>query len=83
MKSKLTCNEILQTLADTVEQRVVCAKGSKVDKAVKQAKKIASGPDLVKSLEEMILLWEEAIGWEQDYMDMADFARDAVKRAKS
>jgi hypothetical protein len=83
MKTKLSCNETLKTLADTVEQRGGYAKGSKVDKAVARAKKIASGPDLVESLERLLKLWEEAIGYEEDYMYMADFARDAIKGAKS
>jgi hypothetical protein len=83
MKGKLSCNETLKTLADTVEQRGGYAKGSKIDKAVARAKKIASGPDLVECLEKLVKLWEEAIGYEDDYMDMADFARDAIKGAKS
>jgi hypothetical protein len=83
VKGKLSLNETLKTLADTVEQRGGYAKGSKVDKAVARAKKIASGPDLVESLERLVKLWEEAIGYEEDYMDMADFARDAIKGANS
>ncbi len=83
MKKKLSLNETLQTLTDTVEQRGGYAKGSKVDKAVARAKKIASGPDLVESLERLVYEWEEAIGYEEGYMRIADFARDAIKGAKS
>jgi hypothetical protein len=83
MKKKLSLNETLQTLADTVEQRGGYATGSKVDKAVARAKKIASGPDLVETLERLVEEWEEAIGYEEGYMSIADFARDAIKGAKS
>lgn len=56
---------------------------SSIAEARANAALIAAAPDLLVALERLLPLWEEAIGHETDYMDMADFARDAIKRAKS
>jgi hypothetical protein len=42
---------------------------------------IAAAPDLLRELKRMLSLWEEAIGWEEDYMDMGDAARIAIAKA--
>lgn len=43
---------------------------------------IAAAPDLLVQLQRLLSLWEEAIGWEKDYMDMGDPARAAISKAK-
>jgi hypothetical protein len=41
-----------------------------------------AAPDLLYELKRLLGLWEEAIGWEKDYMDMADSARKAIAKAE-
>jgi|688.fasta_scaffold591235_3 hypothetical protein len=51
-----------------------------VDEA--NARLIASAPELLAALKRLLPLWEEAIGYEADYMDMANFARAAIETAE-
>ncbi|NBW18789.1 MAG: hypothetical protein EBR82_63525 [Caulobacteraceae bacterium] len=43
---------------------------------------IAAAPELLAACKRLLPLWEEAIGWEDDYMDMADDARAAIAKAE-
>ena len=43
---------------------------------------IAAAPDLLSALKRLLSLWEESIGWEKVYMDMADDARAAIAKAE-
>ena len=43
---------------------------------------IAAAPELLAALKRLLPLWEESIGWEEDYMDMADGARAAIAKAE-
>ena len=43
---------------------------------------IAAAPELLAALKRLLPLWEESIGWEEDYMDMADDARAAIAKAE-
>jgi hypothetical protein len=46
------------------------------------ARLIAAAPDLLSALKRLLPLWEESIGWEKVYMDMADDARAAIAKAE-
>jgi len=46
------------------------------------ARLIAAAPDLLRELKRLLEMWEEAIGWEKDYMDMGDDARAAITKAE-
>jgi len=46
------------------------------------ARLIAAAPELLSELKRMLSLWEEAIGYEKDYMDMGDPARAAIAKAE-
>ena len=41
-----------------------------------------AAPHLLYELKRLLGLWEEAIGWEQAYMDQADSARKAIAKAE-
>ena len=43
---------------------------------------IAAAPELLAALKRLLPLWEESIGWEKNYMDMADDARAAIAKAE-
>jgi len=43
---------------------------------------IAAAPTLLRELRRMLSLWEESIGWEEDYMNMGDAARIAIAKAE-
>ena len=45
------------------------------------ARLIAAAPELLHELQRLLSMWEEAIGWEPDYMDMADSARKVIAKA--
>ena len=42
----------------------------------------AAAPELLAALKRLLPLWEESIGWEKNYMDMADDARAAIDKAE-
>jgi hypothetical protein len=42
----------------------------------------AQRDELLAALKDLLALWEEAIGYEEAYMDMADFARKAIAKAE-
>jgi hypothetical protein len=46
------------------------------------ARLIAAAPTLLCELKRLLSLWEEAIGYEKDYMDMGDPARAAIAKAE-
>lgn len=46
------------------------------------ARLIAAAPELLHELKRLLQLWEEAIGYEDDYMDMGDAARAAIAKAE-
>ena len=46
------------------------------------ARLIAAAPTLLCELKRLLSLWEEAIGYEKDYMDMGDPARAAIANAE-
>ena len=46
------------------------------------ARLIAAAPELLHELQHLLSMWEESIGWEPDYMDMADSARKAIAKAE-
>ena len=52
------------------------------DNAAADARLIAAAPELLAALKRLLPLWEESIGWEEDYMDMADDARAAIAKAE-
>ena len=54
----------------------------KPKEAAANASLIAAAPELLAALKRLLPLWEEAIGYEADYMDMADFARAAIAKAE-
>jgi len=43
---------------------------------------IAAAPELLRELKRMLSLWEDAIDYEKDYMDMGDPARAAIAKAE-
>lgn len=43
---------------------------------------LAAAPYLLKECKRLLIMWEEAIGYEADYMDMADGARAAIAKAE-
>lgn len=43
---------------------------------------MAAAPELLRELKRLLPLWEEAIGYEDDYMDMGDAARAAIAEAE-
>lgn len=45
------------------------------------ARLIAAAPELLHELQHLLSMWEEAIGWKPDYMDMADSARKVIAKA--
>lgn len=46
------------------------------------ARLIAAAPELLRELKRLLAMWEEAIGYEPDYMDMGDAARAAINKAE-
>lgn len=46
------------------------------------ARLMAASPELLRELKHLLSMWEEAIGLEQDYMDMADGARAVIAKAE-
>lgn len=46
------------------------------------ARLIAAAPELLQELKRLLSMWEKAIGWEKDYMDMGDAARAAIAKAE-
>lgn len=46
------------------------------------ARLIAAAPELLSELKSLLSMWEEAIGWEPNYMDMADSARKVIAKAE-
>lgn len=46
------------------------------------ARLIAAAPELLHELQQLLSMWEESIGWEPGYMDMADSARKAIAKAE-
>jgi hypothetical protein len=47
-----------------------------------RAAMIAAAPELLQELKHLLSMWEEAIGWEKDYMDMGNAARAAIAKAE-
>lgn len=43
---------------------------------------MATAPQLLRELNRLLSLWEEAIGYEEDYMDMADVTREVIAKAE-
>ena len=54
----------------------------KVKEAEANARLIAAAPELLRELKHLLSMWEEAIGWEKDYMDMGDSARAVIAKAE-
>jgi hypothetical protein len=52
------------------------------EEAAANARLIAAAPELLRELKHLLSIWEEAIGWEKDYMDMGDAARAAIAKAE-
>lgn len=46
------------------------------------ARLIAAAPELLRELKHLLAMWEESIGWEDDYMDTGDGARAAIAKAE-
>lgn len=46
------------------------------------ARLMAASPALLRELKRLLAMWEEAIGYEPDYMNMADRARAAIAKAE-
>jgi hypothetical protein len=42
----------------------------------------AAAPELLRELKRLLLMWEESIGWEKNYMDLGDDARAAIAKAE-
>lgn len=67
------------------EVAVVCSENLDDDglgQAEADASLIAAAPTLLCELKRLLSLWEEAIGYEEDYMDMGDSARAAIAKAE-
>ena len=43
---------------------------------------MAAAPQMLRELKRLLSLWEEAIGYEKDYMDMADATREIIAKAE-
>lgn len=43
---------------------------------------MASAPALLRELKRLLALWEEAVGYEKDYMPLADSVRDVIAKAE-
>jgi len=52
------------------------------DDSEPDARLIAAAPELLSELKRMLSLWEEAIGYEKDWMDMGYPARAAIAKAE-
>jgi len=52
------------------------------DDSEPDARLIAAAPELLSELKLILSMWEEAIDYEKDWMDLADPARAAIAKAE-
>jgi hypothetical protein len=81
-------DEPLGQLRVDCDEECVCVVGQNTrdwtvgDDRRRMAHLIAAAPELLRALKHLLSMWEEAIGWEKDYMDMGNAARAAIAKAE-